>query len=462
VQVEQNTVVIYDCTVHDEAGDLVQASAPDDPLRWLAGASGLMPAVSKALMGRRASERVEIVAEPVDAMGERDPSLVRTVPRSGLAGAVVGSWVQFMERWSDDSERLYTGTVVSMTEDTAVLDANHALAGQRLQVVLEVRAVRAATQDELRAGSALGFPFDVFAHRGFPGELGRRLRDVEAQCMFPPYPWGQWLYGRLLDERCARLDGDLIELGVGLGGTSLFIAEWARDHGRRVWCLDTFAGLPPGRVEDNPYFLPGVYRGQTPLLPRFEALVAERGLGEVVETREGLFADTLPQLPEGALCFAHLDSDRYETVLDSLEGVWDRLVDGGLLVVDDFFHHAQGPARACPAFFNARGLAPVFHVSFPYSVVVVKGETAAGRGGRSLDGNVYSFAWMRADETLRAVVAASLAREAAGTRSRELCAGFAAFLAEETARTSDVYVYWAALEAFWDGLAHGFGGVLEI
>ena len=31
---------------------------------------------------------------------------------------------------------------------------------------------------------------------------------------------------------------------------------------------------------------------------------------------------------------------------DALEAVWDMVSDGGIVVVDDFFHKVQGPARA--------------------------------------------------------------------------------------------------------------------
>ena len=73
------------------------------------------------------------------------------------------------------------------------------------------------------------------------------------------------------------------------------------------------------------------------------------------------------------LAFVHIDGDLYQSVLetwlcdagdsvhdsgshpcklradrtkDAFEKVWDRVSDGGIVVVDDFFHKVQGPARA--------------------------------------------------------------------------------------------------------------------
>ena len=34
---------------------------------------------------------------------------------------------------------------------------------------------------------------------------------------------------------------------------------------------------------------------------------------------------------------------------DALEKVWDLVVPGGIIVIDDFFHKAQGPARQLSA-----------------------------------------------------------------------------------------------------------------
>ena len=65
------------------------------------------------------------------------------------------------------------------------------------------------------------FPFDVIAHVGMPGETGSLIRKVREHCMTPPFPWGHWLYGKLFRRRCAALEGDVIELGVGQVGDRL-------------------------------------------------------------------------------------------------------------------------------------------------------------------------------------------------------------------------------------------------
>ncbi|KFA94041.1 TylF/MycF/NovP-related O-methyltransferase [Archangium violaceum] len=307
------------------------------------------------------------------------------------------------------------------------------------------------------------FPFDLFdlgPLRRHGGATGRALAELGPLCLSPPYPWGHWLYARLIREHCRRLEGDFIECGVAKGGTSLFLARFARGLGRRVWALDSFVGLPaPDPARDNPYFMRGDYaprqeRGD--LLQRFRGAIRQAGADGIVRPIQGFFETSLQRLPRRArFCFIHVDVDLYDSAWQVLEGLHDRLVEGGLLVLDDFFHHAQGPARAAGEFFASRSVTPVYHVSFPYSVVVIKGERPAPGRHRSLDGNHYSFDWLREDTLLRRALQASRARarRARATRQLDNASRLLEVLrAGRADQSSDVYEYWRALEDYWDDM----------
>jgi O-methyltransferase len=273
--------------------------------------------------------------------------------------------------------------------------------------------------------------------------------------MTPPYPWGQWFYGDLLERRCAHLDGDVIEAGVGAGGMSFFLALTLKDLGleKRVLAADSFQGLPqPHPVKDNPYFSRGEYGREVVRAGGLEGEVwlvaAGLGVGDMVVPVAGFFEDTLPHLDEQLrFCFVHVDADLYDSVLCALECLYDRLVDGGMIAIDDFFHPGQGPARAAAEFFAARGLHPTYHVVFPYAAVVVKGRTTEGPR-RSVDGNTYSFAWLRRDRVFVDAVAQSAER--GGRRARRNAELLLELLRTDTERRSDVYDYWRALEEFFE------------
>jgi O-methyltransferase len=312
------------------------------------------------------------------------------------------------------------------------------------------------TQNEAAviAGKPDLFPFDLMMHRDFPGVMGENVRRVAEHSLQPPHPWGNWLYGNILPGFLGSTEGDLVEMGVGLGGMSVFLGMLAREHGKRVFSLDSFEGLPaPDPERDSPYFLEGFYKGadeSLPLLARFQEAVEKFDLSSVVKPVPGFFDQVDPAVLPEKLCFAHLDSDLYSSVSDSLELVWPRLVPGGVVVVDDFFHPAQGPARALADFFNRRSEIPVLHVVFPYSVAFVKGETPDSAHMRAHDGNVYSLDFLRADthfrDVLREAVTTSDGSPSDHPRTRLLR------VLDSAAKPEDIYEYWAALGTFWTHL----------
>jgi len=67
----------------------------------------------------------------------------------------------------------------------------------------------------------------------------------------------------------------------------------------------------------------------------------------------GLFQETLPSTPIGAIALAHLDGDWYESTLTCLKAVWPQLSVGGVLQLDDYGTW-QGCRTATDEFFSGR------------------------------------------------------------------------------------------------------------
>ncbi len=298
------------------------------------------------------------------------------------------------------------------------------------------------------------FPFDVLSTSGFPGNVGSLVDRVKPFSMFPPHPWGTWLYGRVFQERCARLPGDLLEAGVGAGGMSFFLGLLLREIGqeRRVYSVDSFEGLPePDRRRDNPYFVKGQYGAAgNPLLESYKLGAEGLGIDSTMVPVKGFFEDVLPTLDtDRSFCFVHVDADLYGSVLCALEHLWDRIVDGGVLAIDDFFHTSQGALRAAAEFFNSRGHVPLYHVAFPYSVFVFKEEWDFSP--RGVDGNAYSLDWLRQDEFFLEALRASRERSAGDGRAQENCDRMLATL-EAAPYPGEIYDYWRSLERFWQAM----------
>lgn len=116
------------------------------------GYDNLFPKVEAALAGQDVGHRVELELAAQDAFGARDEALVRTLARSEFPpGVKVGGQLQGA---GPDGPVVYN--VVKIKGPEVHLDGNHPLAGQALRFAATVKAVRAATAEELAHGHVHG------------------------------------------------------------------------------------------------------------------------------------------------------------------------------------------------------------------------------------------------------------------------------------------------------------------
>lgn len=142
VPVARDTVVSLRIEMTDAQGAPLQASA--EPLTYLHGHGGLLPALERALEGKVAGEQVRLQLDPEQAFGEYDAALLRVEPAERYGqGLEVGMQVE-------EDTRLYT--VTDVAGGKVVLDANHPLAGMALRFSIEVLSVRPAAAEEIARG----------------------------------------------------------------------------------------------------------------------------------------------------------------------------------------------------------------------------------------------------------------------------------------------------------------------
>jgi hypothetical protein len=105
--------------------------------------------------------------------------------------------------------------------------------------------------------------------------------------------------------------------------------------------LDTFTGLPPLSATDEALAPPAaIYRTRTIFDKTSLASVTDRlaavGGASRFELVQGLFAETLPKLPERSYFFVNIDCDLYEPHMECLAYFYPRLRPGGILFFDDY------------------------------------------------------------------------------------------------------------------------------
>ena len=142
--------------------------------------------------------------------------------------------------------------------------------------------------------------------------------------------------------------GDFIETGVWRGGATIFMRAVLKTYGiddRAVWVADSFEGLPYPDPERFPKeaaarrskVMTGLFANLEAGLDEVRANFAAFGLLDAqVRFLKGWFRDTLPDAPIERLALMRLDGDFYESTMDALVNLYDRLSPGGIVIVDDY------------------------------------------------------------------------------------------------------------------------------
>lgn len=150
----------------------------------------------------------------------------------------------------------------------------------------------------------------------------------------------RWQVAQVLED---NVPGDFIETGVWRGGASIYMRALLAAHDvkdRRVWVADSFSGLPP----PNPAEFPAdagdeLYKISvlSASLDEVKKNFAKYGMLDAqVEFLPGWFKDTLPRAPIEKLAILRLDGDLYESTIQALRSLYDKLSPGGFAIVDDF------------------------------------------------------------------------------------------------------------------------------
>ncbi|RYZ27744.1 MAG: macrocin O-methyltransferase [Chitinophagaceae bacterium] len=150
-----------------------------------------------------------------------------------------------------------------------------------------------------------------------------------------------------------KIDGDVVECGVWKGGSMLATAKILTQHksqNRQLYLYDTFEGMPPPTKEDVSYADLAAEKLLKANPDKNKNLVwAYSALDEVKQTMslstyppenihyiKGKVEETIPQQVPEKIALLRLDTDWYESTRHELIHLYPRLVQGGVLIIDDY------------------------------------------------------------------------------------------------------------------------------
>ena len=172
---------------------------------------------------------------------------------------------------------------------------------------------------------------------------------------------------RVLDN---KTPGAVVELGCYIGTTSLFIRRVLneRKEDRPFHVYDSFEGLPPKSTQDSSAAGVDFKAGELAVSKKQFLEQFRRAHLEPPIAHKGWFNDlTATDLPD-KIAFAFLDGDFYESILTSLQLVWPRLDDNGIITIDDYRRETlPGVERAILDFFQGKS----YKLSYAHNIAAI-------------------------------------------------------------------------------------------
>jgi len=137
-----------------------------------------------------------------------------------------------------------------------------------------------------------------------------------------------------------KIDGDLIETGVWRGGACIFIKFYCDLYNinKRVILADSFNGLPKPEIQedlnDNHHTIDFLKVSLEEVQNNFKLY---KVLDDNVIFIKGWFSDTLPNNENiKNICLLRMDGDMYKSTMDVFDSCYHKVVDKGVIIVDDY------------------------------------------------------------------------------------------------------------------------------
>ena len=154
--------------------------------------------------------------------------------------------------------------------------------------------------------------------------------------------------------------GSFVECGTWRGGMAFALTELCPDIAECHF-FDSFEGLPQAGPLDgekaNREQAEGLlwHDNNTAAFDDFMTGMAFLGRpGRRMEAHKGWFTDTLPGFsPERPISLLRLDGDWYDSTLCILDNLFDKVMPGGLILIDDYYDW-EGCSRAVHDFLSGR------------------------------------------------------------------------------------------------------------
>ena len=135
-----------------------------------------------------------------------------------------------------------------------------------------------------------------------------------------------------LSHSMKNVQGDVIEMGVYKGSTAFLIADTMlkNNYKRNLFLCDTFEGTPMESENDN-LFRHGRYSDTS--LEDVENYLKDFSFIKYIK---GFIPKSLDLISDNKFSVCHLHLNLYQSTKNALDFVYDRILSGGVIIVEDY------------------------------------------------------------------------------------------------------------------------------
>jgi FKBP-type peptidyl-prolyl cis-trans isomerase 2 len=125
-----------------------------EPLIFKVGAGEIIPGFDKAVEGMKNGEEKQIHIEAVDAYGEVQPDMIKTVPRKNFPDEKIAPNMNVVLGTPDGYQ--FQAKILKVSDEEVKFDLNHPLAGKALNFKIKVMEISETPPDGYQTGCGCG------------------------------------------------------------------------------------------------------------------------------------------------------------------------------------------------------------------------------------------------------------------------------------------------------------------
>lgn len=157
-----------------------------------------------------------------------------------------------------------------------------------------------------------------------------------------------------------NIKGDIVECGIGRGRSLLVLSSlnhMLEEHeggNRKIYGYDSFEGFPEPTSHDDSYRKPKKGEWASSPSGRYQYnkefitnVLNNAGVNtkENIILKKGFFSESLIHHPNEPIAILHVDGDLYESYMDTLNNLYHKVSQGGIIVFDDFLAQKEDEDR---------------------------------------------------------------------------------------------------------------------